>query len=47
MLRTSLKALGGDTEALIRAAGLDAKMRAEQVPVTGFCRLAALVAKRQ
>jgi 16S rRNA (adenine1518-N6/adenine1519-N6)-dimethyltransferase len=47
MLRTSLKALGGDTEALIRAAGLDATMRAEQVPVTGFCRLAALLGSGQ
>jgi 16S rRNA (adenine1518-N6/adenine1519-N6)-dimethyltransferase len=47
MLRTSLKALGGDTEALIRAAGLDATMRAEQVPVTGFCRLAAIIGSGQ
>jgi len=47
MLRTSLKALGHDTEALIRAAGLDAALRAEQVPVTGFCRLAALVANSE
>ena len=43
MLRTSLKALGGDSEALIHAAGLLPTMRAEEVPVTGFCRLAALV----
>jgi 16S rRNA (adenine1518-N6/adenine1519-N6)-dimethyltransferase len=42
MLRTSLKALGGDTEALIRAAGLLPTLRAEDVPVTGFCRLAAM-----
>ncbi len=40
MLRSSLKALGGDTEATIRAAGLDPQMRAEQVDVAGFCRLA-------
>jgi 16S rRNA (adenine1518-N6/adenine1519-N6)-dimethyltransferase len=47
MLRTSLKALGGDTEALIRAAGLLPTLRAEDVPVTGFCRLAAMVGSRQ
>jgi 16S rRNA (adenine1518-N6/adenine1519-N6)-dimethyltransferase len=40
MLRSSLKALGGDTEAMIRAAGLKPEMRAEQVDVAGFCRLA-------
>jgi 16S rRNA (adenine1518-N6/adenine1519-N6)-dimethyltransferase len=47
MLRTSLKALGGDTEALIRAAGLLPTLRAEDVPVTGFCRLAAMAGSRQ
>ncbi len=40
MLRSSLKPLGGDTEAIIRAAGLDPQTRAEQVDVAGFCRLA-------
>ncbi len=40
MLRSSLKALGGDTEAMIAAAGLKPEMRAEQVDVAGFCRLA-------
>ena len=40
MLRSSLKALGGDTEAMIAAAGLKPEMRAEQVDVEGFCRLA-------
>jgi 16S rRNA (adenine1518-N6/adenine1519-N6)-dimethyltransferase len=40
MLRSSLKALGGDTEAMIAAAGLKPEMRAEQVEVAGFCRLA-------
>ena len=40
MLRSSLKALGGDTEAIIRAAGLNPETRAEQVAVAGFCRLA-------
>jgi 16S rRNA (adenine1518-N6/adenine1519-N6)-dimethyltransferase len=42
MLRTSLKMLGGDSETLILAAGLLPTMRAEEVPVTGFCRLAAM-----
>lgn len=45
MLRSSLKALGGDTEAIIHAAGLDPQMRAEQVDVSGFCRLAQGYAK--
>ena len=45
MLRSSLKALGGDTEAIIRAAGLDPQTRAEQVDVAGFCRLAQGYAK--
>jgi 16S rRNA (adenine1518-N6/adenine1519-N6)-dimethyltransferase len=40
MLRSSLKALGGDTEEMIAAAGLKSEMRAEQVDVAGFCRLA-------
>ena len=42
MLRSSLKSLGGDTAALIAAAGLDPSARAEDVPIEGFCRLAAL-----
>jgi len=40
MLRSSLKSLGGDTEALIAAAGLIPTMRAEEVPVEAFCALA-------
>jgi len=40
MLRSSLKQLGGDAEAIIRAAGLEPETRAEQVDVAGFCRLA-------
>jgi 16S rRNA (adenine1518-N6/adenine1519-N6)-dimethyltransferase len=40
MLRQSLKALGGDTAALIAAAGLDPTQRAETVDVAGFVRLA-------
>ena len=40
MLRSSLKALGGDPAALIKQAGLEPTMRAEEVDVAGFCRLA-------
>ena len=40
MLRSSLKALGGDPVALITQAGLEPTMRAEEVDVAGFCRLA-------
>ena len=42
MLRSSLKALGG--EGLCTAAGIDANVRAEVVPVDGFLRLAEAVA---
>ncbi len=38
MLRSSLKSLGG--EALCAAAGIDANLRAEVVPVAGFLELA-------
>jgi 16S rRNA (adenine1518-N6/adenine1519-N6)-dimethyltransferase len=40
MLRQSLKSLGGDTGALIAAAGLDPTARAEEIPVEGFVALA-------
>lgn len=40
MLRSSLKSLNTNTSALIERAGLDPRMRAEEVDVTGFCRLA-------
>ncbi len=40
MLRASLKSLGGDPSRLIAAAGLAETMRAEEVDVAGFCRLA-------
>jgi 16S rRNA (adenine1518-N6/adenine1519-N6)-dimethyltransferase len=43
MLRQSLKSLGGDTPALIEAAGLDPTQRAETVPLEGFIRLARLI----
>jgi 16S rRNA (adenine1518-N6/adenine1519-N6)-dimethyltransferase len=46
MLRQSLKSLGGDTAALIAAAGLDPTQRAETVDVAGFVRLAQAVAAR-
>lgn len=40
MLRSSLKALGGDPVALIAQAGLQETMRAEEVDAAGFCKLA-------
>jgi 16S rRNA (adenine1518-N6/adenine1519-N6)-dimethyltransferase len=44
MLRSSLKTLTPGPEALLAAAGIDPELRAEQVPVEGFARLAALFA---
>lgn len=41
MLRQSLKQLTPEAERIIAAAGLEPEMRAEQVPVAGFARLAA------
>lgn len=46
MLRSSLKSLGGDTGALLEAAGLDPTARAENIPVEGFCALARAIAAR-
>ncbi|HEX7008296.1 MAG TPA: 16S rRNA (adenine(1518)-N(6)/adenine(1519)-N(6))-dimethyltransferase RsmA [Alphaproteobacteria bacterium] len=40
MLRASLKALGGDTAALLAAAGVAPTARAEELDVAGFCALA-------
>lgn len=40
MLRASLKSLGGDTLALIAAAGVPATARAEELTVEEFCALA-------
>ena len=40
MLRSSMKSLVAEPEALIRAAGLSPEMRAEDVPVAGFAALA-------
>ena len=42
MLRSSLKSFSADPEALLQAAGIDPQLRAEQVPVDGFARMAAL-----
>jgi len=44
MLRQSLRSLGGDTAALIAAAGLDPTARAEDISVAGFVALAQAVA---
>jgi 16S rRNA (adenine1518-N6/adenine1519-N6)-dimethyltransferase len=44
MLRSSLKTLTPGPEALLAAAGIDPELRAEQVPVEGFARLATLFA---
>jgi 16S rRNA (adenine1518-N6/adenine1519-N6)-dimethyltransferase len=46
MLRSSLKTLGGDPAALIEQAGLQPNMRAEEVDVAGFCRLAKAISAR-
>jgi 16S rRNA (adenine1518-N6/adenine1519-N6)-dimethyltransferase len=43
MLRTSLKPLGHDTEALLAAAGIPATERAEQLAPNQFARLAQIV----
>ena len=45
MLRQSLKSLGGDTGALLAAAGIEPTARAEEIPVEGFVALANAMAK--
>ncbi|HEX4194926.1 MAG TPA: 16S rRNA (adenine(1518)-N(6)/adenine(1519)-N(6))-dimethyltransferase RsmA [Stellaceae bacterium] len=40
MLRSSLKSLGGDTAALIAAAGVEPTVRAEELSIEQFCALA-------
>jgi 16S rRNA (adenine1518-N6/adenine1519-N6)-dimethyltransferase len=45
MLRQSLKSLGGDTAALIAAAGVEPTARAEELTVEQFCALARVLAK--
>ena len=44
MLRSSLRALGPDVEALLEGAGITPTDRAEQVPLEAFCRLSLAVA---
>lgn len=46
MLRSSLKALGGDVGALLSAADIDPEARAERLDVVEFCALARLLAER-
>jgi 16S rRNA (adenine1518-N6/adenine1519-N6)-dimethyltransferase len=43
MLRSSLKSLGRDTIALLAAAGIDGELRAEDIAVSDFARLAHLL----
>ncbi len=43
MLRSSLKSLGVNPEWLLASAGIDPQLRAEQLPVADFARLAALL----
>ena len=47
MLRQSLRLLGGDTAALIAAAGLDPTARAEDISVAGFVSLAQAIAAQR
>ncbi len=46
MLRSALKPLGGDVEALISGAGLTPTDRAEQIDIAGFAALARAVSAR-
>ncbi len=43
MLRSSLKSISDDVEGLLAKAGINPELRAEQVPVEGFARLAQLL----
>lgn len=43
MLRSSLKSLGGDTSALLDRAGISGELRAENLTVEDFARLAKLI----
>jgi 16S rRNA (adenine1518-N6/adenine1519-N6)-dimethyltransferase len=43
MLRSSLRALAPDSEALLAKAGIDSRLRAEQLSVGEFCQLAVAV----
>lgn len=44
MLRSSLKGLGGDLEAMLIAAGIEPTARAEEIALEKFCALARVVA---
>ena len=46
MLRSSLKPLGGDVEALLRVANIPPTARAEEIELERFCALARAVAER-
>ncbi len=46
MLRSSLRTLLPQPEALLALAGIEPELRAEQVPVEGFARMAALMGTR-
>ncbi len=46
MLRSSLKGLGGDVEALLTDVGIAPTARAEEIGLEGFCALARAVARR-
>ena len=45
MLRSSLKTLVAAPEKLLAEAGIDPELRAEQVPVEGFARMAAILSR--
>ena len=44
MLRSSLKGLGPDVEAMLTAANIPPTARAEEIGLEGFCALARIVA---
>ncbi len=46
MLRQSLKSLGGDTAAIIAAAGISSTARAEELSIADFCALARAMSRR-
>ena len=46
MLRSSLKSLWREPDAVLAAAGLEATLRAEQIPVSGFVDLARIYSER-
>ena len=46
MLRSSLKPLGGDLEALLKVADIPPTARAEEIDLQRFCALARAVAER-